>query len=39
MARERLRARGFNHQRFNHNPHGGGEHPQGRGNGSRRGRR
>jgi hypothetical protein len=46
MARERLRARGFNRQRFNRNqrgggehPRGGGEHPQGRGNGSRRGRR
>jgi hypothetical protein len=39
MARQRLRARGFNRQRFNHNPRGGGEHPQGRGNGSRRGRR
>jgi hypothetical protein len=39
MARQRLRARGFNHQRFNRNPRGGGEHPQGRGNGPRRGRR
>jgi hypothetical protein len=45
MTQERLRARGFNRQRFNRNPRrgehprGGGEHPQGRGNGSRRGRR
>ena len=39
MARQRLRARGFNRQRFNRNQRGGGEHPQGRGNGPRRGRR
>jgi hypothetical protein len=39
MVRQRLRVREFNHQRFNRNPRGGGEHPQGRGNGFRRGRR
>jgi hypothetical protein len=39
MARQRLRARAFNRQRFNRNPRGGGEHPRGRGNGFRRGRR
>jgi hypothetical protein len=35
LVRERLRARGFNHQRFNRNPRGGEQRPQGRGNGVR----
>jgi FecR protein len=39
MTRERLRARGFNRQRFNRNPRGGGERPRGRGNWFRRNRR
>jgi hypothetical protein len=38
MTRERLRARGFNRQRFNRNQRGGGERPQGRGNPFRRNR-
>jgi hypothetical protein len=39
MTRERLRRRGFNRQRFNRNPRGGEQRPQGRGNGFRRNRR
>jgi hypothetical protein len=39
MTRQRMRARGFNRQRFNRNQRGGGERPQGRGNGFRRERR
>lgn len=39
MTNQRLRARGFNRQRFNRNPRGGGERPQGRGNPFRRNRR